>query len=253
MRIYPTDDEARRNGGLVCPAHLPKPGTKVDIAGIGRATVLGSQPALPSALYGVAGSQLLPPGFDCGCTLQVEYADGTRDVISAAENPPISDGVATAVLATTAAAVLLAGESGQSRYGEMKQRYDEALSRDESPMVDPPLNTCAEVSGEYWGGSEESDAGDQAIRVHLRLESGGRITGRGRDNVDGSYQIVSGRWTARPDGRRVQLAWKESYDEGFSAICIGSYDATSGKIDAEFVSSRDVSGTFTLAKKPAIF
>ena len=72
---------------MICPATLPKPGDKVDI-GMRTATVLESQPALQTGLYGGrAKAQALPPGFDGGCTLQVQYADGTTDTVSAAEVP----------------------------------------------------------------------------------------------------------------------------------------------------------------------
>merc|ERR1712146_767364 len=42
------------------------------------------------------------------------------------------------------------------------------------------------LSGEYWGSSEESDEGDQAVRTKLGFSSNGEIKGSGRDGVDGS-------------------------------------------------------------------
>ena len=62
---------AREGGGLVCPSSLPTVGSKVDVVGIGTATVLQSRPALQSDLYPtspslIPGLQRLAAGFDGG-------------------------------------------------------------------------------------------------------------------------------------------------------------------------------------------
>merc|ERR1719240_843113 len=255
MRIYPTAAEARENGGLICPATLPKVGSKVDIVGRGTATVTGSHSSLQS-LYGTGYSaQPLPPGFDAGYTLDIQYEDGTTDTVSAATDPS-NDGATLLVLLGAYGGILaLEGlDSGPGFYSTVREEYEEWLEEAALAENDKLRGRLVddEWSGEYWGGSEESDEGDQAIRVSLRLQADGRITGRGRDGIDGTYKITSGRWVARGD-RSIEMRWTERYDEGFTAICKGSLDRKSGKIDARFASSRDVRGSFTLAKKPDIF
>lgn len=252
--MFPTDAEAREKDGLVCRA-LPKVGTKVDIEGVGTATVVQTQPAIESQLYGgsLFTSRALPPGFDSGCTLQVQYSDGTTDTVSAAEEPlSVLDEQLPLVVGGLYCALIFSGGSSSefsSSYEEAGERYEEILT-DEDPGA-----PCAELdamSGEYWGGSEESDDGDQAIRVSLKFKPDGAIEGRGSDDADGSYRITSGRWKVLADGS-ILVAWKETYDAGFSAICVGEFDVTTGNIDARFASSREVTGDFSLAKKPAIF
>lgn len=138
-----------------------------------------------------------------------------------------------------------------SKYDEMRDFFEDELERiDEDKAAAPPGH--AAWSGEYWGGSDESDGGDQAVRVTLNFKPNGRLTGRGRDDVDGSYLITRGRWEVQADGV-VALLWEETYDEGFRTLCMGAYDAASGRIIADFTSDRSVSGSFSLAKKPSIF
>jgi len=244
---------------MVCPANLPKAGSKVDVVGVGTATVMESTPAALSELYGGAfTSTRLPPGFDEGCTLKIQYADGTTDVVSAAEAPQsaFSEALDVAVFPAYVAAyaLLLSADSDSEhvdQYSQMTREFEDHCL-DATPTKEPPPEGLAALDGEYWGGSNESDEGDQAIRVRLHFSKSGRITGRGRDDVDGSYRIADGRWTALPDGN-LSLQWKETYDEGFDVICKGRCDTSSGKIDARFASSRGVSGTFKLARKPSIF
>lgn len=244
---------------MICPATLPQAGTKVDVDGVGTATVLQSTPSALSGLYGGAlTSTPLPPGFDNGCTLKIQYADGTTDVVSAAEAPPSAVDEALGVAAIPAYLALqglplLFPDSEYDEYDEYESMMGsyEAQRAGSKSKADPP-DCLADMNGEYWGGSEESDEGDQAIRVHFKFSKDGKITGRGRDNVDGSYKIPSGYWKARPDGD-ISLHWKEDYDEGFDVICEGTYHVKSGKVVARFASSRGVSGSFELAKKPSIF
>lgn len=243
---------------MICPATLPKPGSKVDI-GMRTATVLESQPALQTDLYGGrATSQALPPGFSDGCTLTVQYADGTTDTVSAAEVPaPVwAEYMELAIVPAYLAIILLPSGSanGYNEYNDFKRRYEDLLADHEKALLaDAPRELHKELSGEYWGASDESDAGDQAIRVHLRLSADGRVSGRGRDDADGSYRVEGGRWAMAANGKDVRLAWKEVYDEGFVAICFGEYKGKSGKVKADFASSRGVGGSFMLAKKPSVF
>lgn len=232
----------------------------MEVDGVGTATVLESQPSLQSGLYSRSGrTSSLPPGFDCGCTLKVQYdKDGSLDTVSAAQKPPsvvdewIEDNP-LAVLAAVVAANAAMDRTASGKFDGMRRRYEEALEAE--PPADDSLSAGAlkAMSGEYWGGTEESDEGDQAVRVTLTFEGDGRITGRGQDGVDGSYKITGGRWSADDDGRAVQMHWEETYDEGFTVICMGTCDVASGKVKARFASNRDVSGVFTLAKKPSIF
>lgn len=229
----------------------------MDIIGKGTATVTGRHSSLQS-LHGTGYSaQPLPPGFDAGCTLDIEYTDGTTDTVSAATDPPSDGKVELAVLGAYLLGIRALDSTysgGPGYYTEMREKYEKWLEEAALEERDKLRGRLVddEWSGVYWGGSEESDEGDQAIRVTLRLQADGRITGRGRDGVDGAYKITSGRWVARGD-RSIEMRWLETYDEGFTAICKGSLDLKSGKIDARFESSRDVGGSFALAKKPDIF
>ena len=266
LRIFPTDAMAREGGGLVCPSSLPTVGSKVDVVGIGTATVLQSRPALQSDLYPTSPSlipglqQPLPPGFDGGCTLSVQYKDGSTDTISAAQMPKSEFEEAADIIlppVTLAAYIILLAGGSPSSSSSAFEDFDTILS-DVLDAKSPTPDRATEkiltaLSGEFWGGSEgESDGGDQSIRVTLRFESNGRIAGRGHDGEDGSYIIRRGRWVREVDGR-LWVAWEEKYDEGFSAICIGHIDASSGKVNARFASSRRVTGAFKLSKKPSVF
>lgn len=262
---------AREGGGLVCPAYLPKAGDKVDVVGVGTATVLESRPALQSDLYPASPGMIsrrqqpLPAGLDEGCTLSVQYKDGTTDTISAA-GPPKSEfeeamDAAALPLVLGGYASLFALDSfsdgtsaGSRKFDEMETILLDVLGASTTGPEDPAtVEALAALSGEFWGGSEgETDGGDQSVRVTLRFERNGRITGRGRDGEDGSYTIRRGRWVREDDGR-LWVAWEEKYDEGFRAICIGHINAASGKVKARFASSRHVSGAFSLAKKPSVF
>jgi len=256
LRIFPTTAEAREGGGLYCPATLPSVGSKVDIAGVGSATVLQSQPALQSGLYdGGMGSQPLPPGFDAGCTLQVQYADGSTDMVSSAQEPPSAlEEVLSVAIWPVYLGFILWDSKGSNMYGDYKKKHERFLKDAGAAkglgLAD--LTSDSAMSGEYWGASAESDDGDQSVRVHLRFGSGGRLSGHGRDGADGSYKLKGGRWMVDDVGK-VQLGWREKYDEGFEAICFGEYDAKTGKIRGKFESSRSVGGSFELAKKPSVF
>lgn len=259
---------AREGGGLVCPADLPSIGSKVDVVGVGTATVLERRPALQSELYPgqLVGQQPLAPGFDGGCTLSVQYQDGSTDTISAAQAPKSQFEEALdiyappVILAGYVSLVLLGGpSSSEGNYGvfhDMEAILSDVLDASAPPPDAPTAEAAkalAALSGEFWGGSEgETDGGDQSIRVTLTFKRNGRITGRGRDGEDGSYTISRGKWVREDDGN-LWVAWEEVYDEGFRAICIGHIDADSAKVTARFASSRRVSGGFQLAKKPSVF
>jgi len=145
--------------------------------------------------------------------------------------------------------------------GEDDEAWGRAQDRHEqlSSELDASTDAQRPSSGEYWGCSEESDAGDQAVRCSLTFHADGRVTGRGNDGVDGAYRVTRGQWgrpyrkgAARPNGNS-KVAWIEEYDDGFSVAVEGQYDAREGKIKARFTSSRGVKGTFVLAPKPSIF
>merc|ERR1712224_79956 len=74
----------------------------------------------------------------------------------------------------------------QKRHQEVLEELEEALAK--SKETTPP------TTGEYWGGSEESDGADQSVRSTIRFGSDGSISGRGNDGEDGYYTIKNGRW-----------------------------------------------------------
>lgn len=249
----------------MCPANLARAGELVDIIDSPddspgwhprTAYVIESRPPVQSTLYGDNSGAAQPLastlGSSSGCELVVRYADdGTTDTISAAKEPP-------SVLEEAALPIALLGYVGligssgftesSSSWDNAQRQYDEMKEKWHAPRIDDP----PPPSGEYWGATEEEDAGDQAVRVTLQFGRDGRMTGRGKDGVDGSYKIREGIWWAKPDGA-VKLAWKEVYDEGFTAICFGTLDPATAKISARFASSRNVGGSFSLKPKPSAF
>ena len=117
-----------------------------------------------------------------------------------------------------------------------------------------PLGSCPK-SGEYWGSSEESDNGDQAVRSTIFFEPTGAVRGRGIDGEDGPYKISKGVWGKRDRDKEheVSVGWIETYSQGFEVVVEGFYNTETGNIEARFRSSRGVSGRFMLAPKPSIF
>jgi len=253
----------------VCPANLARAGELVDIVDSPddspgwhprTAYVIESRPPVQSALYGDSPGAAQPLasslGSAGGCELVVRYADdGTTDTISAAKEPPSAFEEAALPLGLLGyfGLVLLPsgapeGSSGRSTWETFQRRHDEIMDK----HVVPPGDHSPPPSGEYWGATAEEDDGDQAVRVTLQFGRDGRMSGRGNDGVDGSYKIRDGLWWAKPDGM-VKLAWKEVYDEGFTAICHGTLDPATAKISARFASSRNVGGSFSLKPKPSVF
>lgn len=242
-------------GGNFCPAKLPAPGEKVDvdngeIFGTRTAVVVSNQPfggdpARASSVF---------PDIDAGCTVTVQYPDGDTETLSAAED-------AGSDAADAATAVLLVGGYAAAFWSDSQlasySREDNELLLEElaeaAEDADARASWEAPPSGKYWGASEESDEGDQSIRCELKFHANGKVTGRGRDGVDGSYKIAAGRWGVLSGERKVTLAWREEYDEGFEATIEGTYDAKAGKVKASFTSSRGVSGRFTLKQQPSVF
>jgi len=249
---------ARQEGGYYCPAEppLPKAGEKLEPGTWGlrrKATVVRSSPQV--SLY---GSQLQTiPGIDADCSVTVQYDDdGTTETLSAAEQAEplwlkyLDLEVVGAVygwLALDSAITPSLWEREQKRHQAM---VDE-LNADESAR---PAGSCPK-SGEYWGSSEESDDGDQAVRSTITFGAGGSVRGRGVDGEDGPYQIVRGVWGKRAGDKahEVTVGWIEEYSEGFQVVVEGFYDEKTGKIEARFRSSRGVGGRFMLAPKPSIF
>lgn len=270
IRLFPSESLAREGEGLYCPATMPKPGEKVEVQGGApghrMATVVSSTPATQASLYGKEGYATLQPvpGFEEGCTVTVQYSDGTTGVLSAAEEPtPLWESVAPFGVygALYAAEAMLDGDGDGSRWESAQEEHEKLLEELAGDGEAPP-------SGDYWGSSDESDEGDQAVRTTIKFKPDGTVTGRGSDGVDGAYRITRGRWGVAPGARwvgergekslrgdegKVTLAWIEKYDEGFSVAVKGTYDAKSGKIKGRFTSDRGITGAFELAPKPSIF
>lgn len=229
---------------------MPRPGQKVNVEGgaPGRrtATVISSMPATQASLYGKDGYAVMNPvpGFDEACTVTVQYEDGTTGVLSAAEEPtPLWQ---TAAILATYGALTLGAYWPERSWESAKEDHDDLLIELNGEGEAPP-------SGDYWGSSQESDDGDQAVRTTLTFKRDGTVEGHGKDGVDGAYRITRGRWGVRGNDREVTVAWIEQYDQGFSAAVKGIYDTRSGRIKARFTSSRSVSGSCDLAPKPSIF
>jgi hypothetical protein len=232
----------------------------VDVAGVGTATILERQPALQSGLYPTTRGTLaspLPAGFDAGCTLTVQYKDGTTDTISASQEPKSELEETFDAYLVPASLLAYGGLAVSSSFADSKfKEMDKILSdvEDATDVIDGSTREALRaLSGEYWGGSEgESDGGDQSVRVTFDFKGNGQITGRGRDGEDGPYTIKRGRWV-KEDSGRLWVAWEERYSEGFRTICIGHIDPKTSKVKANFASSRSVSGGFKLVKKPSVF
>ena len=255
MVLYPDASTARREHGYYCPA-LPQEGERVDIVGEAKrqaATVISSSPASQASLYGAGavGELLQPvPGFETDCTITVRYDDGTMSTVSAAEQPrPF-----VVELSESLGSVLGYGALATLAWWEDSSGWEEAEERQESLKLrlQHASTEAAPRSGEYWGSSEESDEGDQAVRSTITFRGDGTLTGRGRDGVDGAYRL-NGRWGTLDGDSHPTVAWIEDYDEGFEVAVEGTFDARKGKINARFTSSRGVSGAFALVLKPSIF
>lgn len=231
-----------------------------------KATVVSSQVASHETLYGstgsgLHGSVLQPvPGFESDCTVSVQYDDGVIDSVSAAQQPvPVAVEVAEYTMLAGYFAFMVAtsdgSDGGDSAWASAKDRRDELLDEmDEVRRVDVQAQPAQPLSGEFWGASDESDDGDQAVRSTLNFKRDGSITGRGVDGVDGSYRITRGRWGALRDQTDVAtVTWTEVYDEGFEVVVKGRYDESTARIEAAFTSSRGVRGTFELKPKPSVF
>lgn len=269
--LFPDEDTARREDGYFCPASLPTLGERVDIdstSGPKRtATVISSQPALQGSLYPEGNGKLqVTPGFEnADCTVLVRYDDdGTTATVSAAERPqPLWLKYSAPILYGAYGGFLLWGTGSEiDDYDDAKEGYDELLAelaatsdelKEDARRPADSRAIQAPISGEYWGASEESDEGDQAVRTTLNFSADGRISGRGKDGVDGAYHITSGRWGVNLSKTKPTVTWIESYDAGFKAVVAGEYNPRTGKIKASFTSSRNVKGNFELAPKPGGF
>lgn len=269
--LFPDEATARQEHGYFCPATMPKPGERVDVDGgaggkTRTATVVSSQAALQNSLYDRGGAALTPGFENADCTVLVRYDDdGSTATVSAAEKAK-SNVEKYGDLISLATVYLLLGAtsiinppSPVDHWEDAMDRHDEL--RDElAPASSRPDGTEVPASGEYWGASEESDEGDQAVRTTLRFARNGDITGRGVDGEDGAYRIMYGRWGVLDGGAddgagdaKPTVAWIEVYDQGFEVAVEGRYDAKTGQIRANFVSSRNIRGTFELVPKPSVF
>lgn len=141
---------------------------------------------------------------------------------------------------------------------ERETKRHEDMLKELQPSLIPspsrPKQLCPK-SGEYWGSSEESDDGDQAVRSKITFDVTGGVRGSGVDGEDGPYKITKGVWGKRDVDKEheVSVGWIEEYSEGFQVVVEGFYNSETGKIEARFRSSRGVSGRFMLAPKPSIF
>jgi len=279
-QLFPDEDMARREGGYFCPASMPRVGERVDIdSPTGRtrtATVITSSPALQGGLYEYdQGNDKLQvtPGFEnADCTVLVRYDDdGTTATVSAAEKAqPLwikySESIVDLLVVGTYAGVSFAGDvhydSRIGHYDRVKEEYVELLAElaatsreleEDARRPSDERDIQVPVSGEYWGSSEESDEGDQAVRTTIKFGADGKISGRGKDGVDGAYRITSGRWGVNISKKKPTVAWMERYDAGFTVVVSGEYDPATGKIKGSFTSSRNVKGNFEIAPKPSGF
>lgn len=247
---------------------MPKPGEKVDVdGGVGgrtrSATVISSQAALQGSLYpqatGDTSMLKRTPGFEnTDCAVYVRYDDDqTTATVSAAEKAqPLLVKYFDLFLLVPYVGLILWPTSGssESSWTRADERHEEVLEA-LAATFDSAGADDAPASGEYWGASDESDEGDQAVRTTLKFHKDGKVTGRGVDGVDGAYRITRGRWgKLDTDGERSRsVAWVEVYDEGFKVAVEGKYVTGNGMIEGRFVSSRGVRGTFDLSKKPSVF
>lgn len=192
-------------------------------------------------------AQPLPAGLEvAGCTLKVRYDnDGTTEVISAAEEPPsvfeevfgviaIPAYLGATILGASSEPTVVGGSDGGPRFRKAQEELEEFKAATGTGKVETTGKVDGEApqSGEYWGASDESDEGDQSVRSHLTFHKDGRITGHGRDGVDGSYRVADGHWRVGStvfNHDKIRLAWKEQYDEGFEAICFGTYNRKAGR------------------------
>lgn len=118
-------------------------------------------------------------------------------------------------------------------------------------QTDPLVSSIqAPDSGKYLGDSAEDDDGDQSIMTHLNFEESGKISGWGRDGVDGLYTIKEGRWSSTEMGTGgARVAWIESYADGFEVALRGQVRKSDGAILGMWSSSRGVSGSVKLEKE----
>jgi len=248
---------AREGGGYYCPAEppLPKAGEKLTVAGR-KATVLSSTPQV--SLYGSKLQTI--PGFDADCSVTVQYDDdSTTETLSAAEKaqPLWLKYLDLEILGGMYGSLGLASALETPLWEREKKRHEamvEELKPSPSDMSAQPSEMCP-PSGEFWGSSEESDDGDQAVRSTISFDRSGNVRGRGIDGEDGPYTITQGVWGKRAGDKEheVTVGWIEKYSEGFEVVVEGFYDTRTGKIEARFRSDRGVSGRFMLAPKPSIF
>jgi len=254
--LFPSESMARQEGGYYCPVEppLPKAGEKLKVGTGRKATVLSSTPQV--SIY---GSQLQTvPGLDADCSVTVQYDDdGTTETLSAAEQaqPLWLKYLDLELCGAVYGGIALDGVLTPTLWDRERKRHHamvDELNADESAR----LVGSRPKSGEFWGSSEESDDGDQAVRSTITFEAGGAVRGCGTDGEDGPYKITEGVWGKRAGDKahEVTVGWIEVYyAEGFQVVVEGFYDANTGKIEARFRSSRGVRGRFKLAPKPSIF
>jgi hypothetical protein len=111
-------------------------------------------------------------------------------------------------------------------------------------------------SGWYGGSTSESDGAAQDVKTKLDFNSEGKVTGHGEDTDDGPY-TVEGQWTTDEHGQPSKAKWTETYKQGPRGAFTCTVRATASarpvdksqsqqKWECTFVSSKDVSGSFSL-------
>jgi len=140
------------------------------------------------------------PGFDADCSVTVQYDDdGTTETLSAAEKAQPLWLTEPLLELELYGGLMLMSSLGSSSTGgwEAEKERHEAMAKELKPsFADTPTRPKGSrpQSGEYWGSSEESDDGDQAVRSTITFKSSGAVSGRGIDGEDGAYKITKGIW-----------------------------------------------------------
>merc|ERR1719181_1679527 len=152
--------------------------------------------------------------------------DGTKGVVSAAERPLplwlkyfeplLYGGLYGGILLLDSAGPSSETSQLSNEFERVKELHDELVEHLKASLVERGASAPEPPpSGEYWGASEESDEGDQAVRTTLRFKLNGVLSGHGKDGVDGTYRISKGAWgieEGERGGGKITVGWIEVYD-----------------------------------------
>mmetsp|Transcript_8027 Transcript_8027/g.10781 ORF Transcript_8027/g.10781 Transcript_8027/m.10781 type:complete len:418 (-) Transcript_8027:544-1797(-) len=132
----------------------------------------------------------------------------------------------------------------------MSKLKDDRFDLEFYKLSPPTPNTPRPDSGNFDGISSEwnnESKVSQEVRVTLRFEDDGIISGSGIDSIDGSY-VLSGNWKDRNDG--YLLRWKETYDDfDVEVKCEMTNVDDKVVINGTYKSSLGVRGNFKLDRK----